>query len=130
MLFRSAIPLTVSRVYCCSEFNTFNVKLSVITVCLTVIFNIVGPRNHLKTVCAIHRLRVCKHCYHSMYFPVVVWSPSVTCLALHKTYVGDLLRLYPKTHIVTTFLCLFIVRANISNLIDVRLVTDICHALE
>jgi len=28
---------------------------------------------------------------------------SLTCLALHKTYVGGLLRLIPKTHIVTTF---------------------------
>ena len=83
-----------------SEFNTFDVKLSVITVCLTVIFNIVGPRNLLKTV---DRLRLCKYCYHLVYFPVIVWSPSVTCLALHKTYVCRLLHLIPKTHIVTIF---------------------------
>ena len=37
MLFCSTIPLTVCRAPCCSEFNTFNVKLSVSTVCLTVI---------------------------------------------------------------------------------------------
>jgi len=38
MLFQSTIPLTVCQAPCYSEFNTFNVKLSVITVCLTVIF--------------------------------------------------------------------------------------------
>ena len=57
-------------------------KLSVITVCLPVIFELSGPRNLLKTVCAIDRLR--KHCYHSVSFPVVVWCPWVTCLALHN----------------------------------------------
>ena len=30
------------------------------------------------------RLRLWKHWYHSVSFPVVVWSPSVTCQALHK----------------------------------------------
>ena len=38
MLFSSAIPLTVWRAPCCSEFNTFDVKLAMIRVCLTVIF--------------------------------------------------------------------------------------------
>ena len=73
---------TVWRAPCCSKFNTFDVKLSVITVCLPVIFELSGPRNLLKTVCAIDRLR--KHCYHSVSFPVVVLSPWVTCLSLHK----------------------------------------------
>ena len=36
MLFRNAIPLTVWRGPCFSEFNTFDVKLSLITVCLPV----------------------------------------------------------------------------------------------
>ena len=47
MLFHSAIPLTVWRVPCCSEFNTFDVKLSVITVCLPFIFELSMPRNLL-----------------------------------------------------------------------------------
>ena len=46
--------------------------------------SLVRPRNHLKPVCATDRPRLWKHCYHSVCFPVVVWSPSVTCLALHK----------------------------------------------
>ena len=68
---------------CFRNFDTFDVKLYVIiTVCLPVFFELSGPRNLLKTVCAIDRLR--KHCYHSVSFPVVVWSPWVTCLSLHK----------------------------------------------
>ena len=39
LLFRSSIPLTVWRAPSCCEFNTFNVKLSVITVCLPAIFS-------------------------------------------------------------------------------------------
>ena len=72
MLFHSAIPLTVWRVPCCSEFNTFDVKLSVITVCPPFNFELSMPRNLLKTFCAIDRLRLWKHCYHSVSFPVVV----------------------------------------------------------
>ena len=64
MLFRSAIPLTVWRAPCGSKFDTFDVKLSVITVCLPVNFEFSGPRNLLKPICAIDRLRLCKHCYH------------------------------------------------------------------
>ena len=40
MLFRSAIPFTVWRAPCCSEFNTFDVKLSVIMVCLPAMFEL------------------------------------------------------------------------------------------
>ena len=40
MLFRSAIPLTDCRGPCYSEFNTFDVKLSVIMLCLTVNFEL------------------------------------------------------------------------------------------
>ena len=72
MLFHSVIPLTVWRAPCCSEFNTFNVNLSVITVCLPVVFELSWLRNLLKTVCAIDRLRLWKHCYHSVSFPVVI----------------------------------------------------------
>ena len=42
MQFRSAIPLPVWQAPSCSEFNTFNVKLSMITVCLPVIFKLSG----------------------------------------------------------------------------------------
>jgi len=72
LLFHSAIPLTVCRAPCCSEFNTFNVNLSVITVCLPVVFELSWPRNLLKIVCAIDRLMPLKHCYHYVSFPVVI----------------------------------------------------------
>jgi len=106
MPFRSAKPLTVWRVPCCSEFITFDVGLFVIKVCPSVIFSKVGQSNLLKTVCAIDRLKLCKHCYHSVYFPVVVWSQSVTCLTLHKHDICALFRLIINTHIKTDLILL------------------------
>ena len=72
MLFFRAIPLSVWRAACCSEFETFNVNLSVITVCLPVIFELSGPRNLLKTFGAIDRLRLWKHCLHSLSFQYII----------------------------------------------------------
>ena len=127
---------------CNSEFNTFNVKLSVITICPPVIFELSVPRNLLKTFCAIHRLRLWKHCYHSVSFRVVVCSSSVTCLTLDKDvmYVrcstsSPKLKLKPLFILDKYMLnprCLFMVHANVSNLsqIDVRFVADRFHALE
>ena len=68
-------------------------------------FELSGLRNLVKTVCAIDRLRLWKHCYHYVCLLVVVWSQSVTCLTLHK-HVCTLLRLILKSHIKTTFLFL------------------------
>ena len=48
------------------------------------LFSIVGQRILLKIVCAIDRLKLWKHCFHFVSFPVVVWSQRVSCLALHK----------------------------------------------
>ena len=42
MLFCRAIPLTVLRAPCCTEFNTLNVKLSLVMVCLPVMFYLSG----------------------------------------------------------------------------------------
>jgi len=42
MLFRSATTVTVWREPCCSEFNTIDVKLSVIMVCLPAMFELSG----------------------------------------------------------------------------------------
>ena len=100
-----------------------------------------GPRILLKNVCAIGRLRLWNYWYHSVCFPVVVWSPLMTCLALHKKYVCALLSLIHKTHIKTAFYfdqfplntrCLFIVCSNVSNLsqIDFRFLTYRWRALE
>ena len=48
-------------------------------------FELSGLRNLVKTVCAIDRLRLWKDWYHCVFLVhVVVWSPSVTSLALHK----------------------------------------------
>ena len=49
MLFRSTISLTVWQAPSCSDFNTFKIKLSMITVCLPVMsFSLVAPRYLLK----------------------------------------------------------------------------------
>ena len=68
--------------------------------------NLVGPRNLPKTVCAIDRLRLWKHCYFSVSFPVVVWSPWVTCLALHKTLCMCAAPPYPQNSYGNRFLIL------------------------
>ena len=84
MLLRSTITLTVWRTPCCSEFNIFDGKHSLITVCLPVVFELSMADKSSKTVCAIDRLRLRKHCIHSVSFQVVIWSPSVPCIAVHK----------------------------------------------
>ena len=84
--------------------------------------SLVGPRNHLKPVCAIDRPMLWKHCYHFVCFPVVVWSPSVTCLALHKIiWIVLLLKSYPVllnrndvyffVFVVNIFICSISLRA-------------------
>ena len=46
------VPLTVSRAPCCRGFNTFNVKLSLITVCLPVNFKLcVAEESSEKRLC-------------------------------------------------------------------------------
>ena len=66
-------------------------------------FSIVGQRNLLKTICAIDRLKLWKHCFHFVSFPVVVWSQWVACLALHKNDACALLHCIFKLHIETVF---------------------------
>ena len=102
-----------------------------------------GWRNPLKTVCAIDRLKLWKHCYHYVSFPEVVWSPSVTCLALHKdvcmctaplylqtSYWNRLFYIFDKLSLDAR--CLFNFHANVSNLsqIDIRFITNRWYALE
>ena len=82
MLFRSATTLTVRKRHL--VVSTFNFKLSVITVCLTVIFELSWPRNLRGKTIVIDRLRFWKHCLPLGVFLVVVWSPAMTCLSLHK----------------------------------------------
>ena len=85
MLFHSAITLTVKQAPSCSEFNTFNVKPSVITVYLPVIFELSGLRNLLKIICAIDRLRLWKHCLTIMCLSSsCLVSIGDSSLALHK----------------------------------------------
>ena len=139
MLFRSAIILTVWQATSCSEFNTFNVKLSVITVCFPVIFKLSGPRNVLKIVCAIDRLRIWKHCLTTMCLSssclvsISEWpSPTQSCLFVRCSALSPKLifkPLFNSDQFQLNARCLFIVRANVSNLskIYVRFVADIFH---
>ena len=86
---------------CCSEFNTINIKLSVITVCLKFL-NLVGPRTLLKTVRVIDRRRLWKHWYHSLSFPVVgLISIGDLPSSTHKIMYVRCSALSPKTPIKT-----------------------------
>ena len=140
ILFHSAITLTVWQAPSCCEFNTFNIKLSVITICRLVIVEHSGLRNLLNTVCAIDRPRLWKHCYHSCVFLVVVVSigdlPSSAhiCLFVLCSDLSPKLILKPlfnSDQLPLNARCLFIVRANVSNLsqIYVRFVADRWHSL-
>jgi len=138
MLFRSAIILTVWQATSCSEFNTFNVKLSVITVCFPVIFKLSGPRNVLKIVCAIDRLRIWKHCLTTMCLSssclvsISEWpSPTQSCFFVRCSALSPKLifkPLFNSDQFQLNARCLFIVRANVSNLskICVIFVADRC----
>ena len=136
MLFHSAITLTVKQAPSCSEFNTFNVKLFVITVCLPVIFEFIEPRNLLKPICAIDRLRLCKHCYHYVSSSCLVSIgdfPSSTqrCLYVRCSALSPK-PLFNSDQFPLNARCFFIVWVNISNLSKnyVRFVADRCHTLE
>jgi len=106
MLFRSAIILTVWQATSCSEFNTFNVKLSVITVCFPVIFKLSWPRNVLKIVCAIDRLRIWKHCLTTMCLSSGCLVSSVSCLTLYKAVCLCVAPPYPQNSYLNPFLIL------------------------
>ena len=100
---------------------------------------LVGPINNLKPICVIDRPMLWKHCYHFVCFPVGIWSPSVTCLDLHKDICGLCCsalssHLKLKLHFMSDQFplnarYLFTVHANVSNLsqINVRFVTDIWY---
>ena len=66
MLFGRTIPLKVWRAQHCSE-QCWR-QISLIMVCLQVNLSLVGPRNFWKNVCAIDRLMLGKHCFHSVCF--------------------------------------------------------------
>ena len=88
----SAIPLTVQYPSQCNtpsqsgqhHIVVNSTHLTSQCPCLPVIVVLSGPMNLLKTVCAIDKVRFWGHCYHSVSFTVVVWSPSGACLALDK----------------------------------------------
>ena len=120
MLFHSTIPLTVWRVSCCSGFNTIGFKLSVITVCLPVIFELIGTEESSETVCAIYILILWKHCLFPSSCLVSIGDlPSfvqinvyVRCCVLSPTLIW--IPLFISNQFPLNARCLFIIHAAVS----------------
>ena len=119
-----------------SEFNTFDVKLSVSTICLTVIFQLSGAEEssenrlcHRQTKALETLIPLCVFSSSCLFFICDLPSSTQTIMYVSCSALSPKLKLKPlfifnKSPLNTR--CLFIVRANVSNLsqIDVRFVMD------